>query len=66
MRRPAKHRYVGIITETLRYAVTINAASDADAIKQTEDLWHEQMQLFRCISDGGIEAVHVEKIGGDK
>ena len=65
MRRPTKHRYVGIITETLRYAVTIYAASDNDAHKQTEDLWHSQMQLFRCISDGGIEALHVEKIGGE-
>lgn len=66
MRRRAKQRYIGIITETLRYAVTIYAASDDDATKQTEDLWHSQMQLFRCIGDGGIESLHVKKIGGGK
>ena len=58
------HTYQITITETLRYAATVEARSRDDAERLGTDLWHEQMQMFRCVSDGGIEAIHVEKIGG--
>lgn len=56
--------YEVIISETLRYAVTVTARSKAQAERLGTDLWHERMQAFRCISDGGIEHIHAEKIGG--
>ncbi len=58
--------YQVIITETLRSAVTVEARSKAQAKRLGTDLWHEQMQVFRGISDGGIDAIHVEKIGGGR
>lgn len=60
------HTYQITITETLRYAATVEARSRDHAELLGTDLWHEQMQMFRCISDGGIEAIRVEKIGGGK
>ena len=64
MRKRPLANYCVIITETLRYAVTVKARSANHAEELGTDLWHEQIQAFRCISDGGIEAIHVEKIGG--
>jgi hypothetical protein len=58
--------YQVTITETLRYAVKVKAFSEEHAERLGTDLWHEQMQLFRCISDGGIDVINIEKIGGDK
>ena len=60
------HTYQITITETLRYAATVEARSRDHAERLGGDLWHEQMQMFRCISDGGIETIRVVKIGGGK
>jgi hypothetical protein len=60
------HTYQITITETLRYAATVEARSRDHAERLGADLWHEHMQMFRCISDGGIEAIFVERTGGRK
>ncbi|PPC98117.1 MAG: hypothetical protein CTY31_14125 [Hyphomicrobium sp.] len=61
-----RHTYQITITETLRYAATVKARSRDHAERLGADLWHEQMQMFRCISDGGIEAIHVQRTGSRK
>lgn len=63
-RKPGNYQV--IVTETLRYAAIVEARSRAHAEKLGANLWHEQMQLFRCVSDGGIEHIHIAKIGGRK
>lgn len=70
--RPAKtpgaqpKKFSAIITETMRYEIVVEAKNASDAREQAIDLWHEQMQLFRPISDGGIEQIHIEPVGGDR
>lgn len=60
------HSYRVDVIESIRYTISVDARSDDHAKEIAQDLWHEQMQLFRCTGDSSIDGIFARKIGGDQ